>query len=225
VRLVFRNPGVELKPGMYVSVAIAVPLGQQLVIPASAVLQSGSQSIAFLDHGNGVLEPRVVELGVQLDESVIVLGGLKAGDRVVSSANFLVDSEAQLQAAMGAFSPLPQPAAGSSGATAAQVQIDLRTQPSAPRKGVNTVLVKLTGTDGKPVTGAQVSVTLAIPAMPAMGMAAQHASATLADKGSGEYEGSVQLPSGGTWTTTVTVQRGGKTMATKQLSVDVAGGM
>ena len=59
VRLVFRNPGVELKPGMYVNVAISVPLGQQLVIPASAVLQSGSQAIAFLDRGNGVLEPRV----------------------------------------------------------------------------------------------------------------------------------------------------------------------
>jgi RND family efflux transporter MFP subunit len=225
VRLVFRNPSVELKPGMYVNVAISVPLGQQLVIPASAVLQSGSQSIAFLDHGNGVLEPRVVELGLQLDDAVIVLGGLKAGDRVVSSANFLVDSEAQLQAAMGAFSPLLQPAAGSSGATAAQMQIDLSTQPSTPRKGANTVLVKLTSTNGKPVTGAQVSVTLAIPAMPAMGMAAQHSAATLNEKGNGGYEGSVQLSSGGTWAMTVTVQRGGKTIATKQLSVDVAGGM
>ena len=225
VRLVFRNPGVELKPGMYVNVAISVPLGQQLVIPASAVLQSGSQSIAFLDHGNGILEPRVIELGLQLDDSVMVLGGLKAGDRVVSSANFLVDSEAQLQAAMGAFSPLPPPAAGSSNAVATQMQIDLSTQPSSPRKGANTVRVKLTGSDGKPVTGAQVSVTFAIPAMPAMGMAAQHAATTLADKGDGEYEGSVQLPSGGTWATTVTVQRGGKTVASKQLSLDAAGGM
>jgi RND family efflux transporter MFP subunit len=225
VRLVFHNPGVLLKPGMYVNVAISVPLGQQLVIPASAVLQSGSQAIAFLDRGNGVLETRVVELGLQLDDSVIVLGGLKPGDRVVNSANFLVDSEAQLQAAMGAFAPLPQPALGSSGATAAQMQIDFNIQPSPPRKGANTVRVKLTGADGKPVTGTQVSVTLAIPAMPAMGMAGQHAAATLSDKGNGEYEGPVRLPSGGTWATTVTVQRGGKTVATKQLSFDAAGGM
>ncbi len=112
VRLVFRNPGVELKPGMYVNVEISVPLGMQLVIPSSAVLQSGSQAIAFLDHGNGVLEPRAIELGPQLNDSVIVLNGLKAGDRIVSSANFLVDSEAQFQAAMGAFSPLPQPLRG-----------------------------------------------------------------------------------------------------------------
>ncbi|WP_158788389.1 efflux RND transporter periplasmic adaptor subunit [Granulicella sp. L46] len=225
VRLVFRNPRVELKPGMYVNVAISVPLGQQLVIPASAVLQSGSQAIAFLDHGNGVLEPRVIELGLQLDDSVMVLGGLKAGDRVVSSANFLVDSEAQLQTAMGAFSPLPQSAAGSSNAVVTQMQIDLSTQPSPPRKGANTVQVKLAAIDGKPVTGAQVGVTFTIPAMPAMGMAAQHAAATLTDKGNGDYEGSVQLPSGGTWTTTVTVQRGGKAIATRQLSVDATGGM
>jgi RND family efflux transporter MFP subunit len=225
VRLVFRNPAVVLKPGMYVNVAISVPLGQQLVIPASAVLQSGSQSIAFLDHGNGVLEPRVVELGLQLDDLVIVLGGLKAGDRVVSSANFLVDSEAQLQAALGAFSPLSQPAAGTGGAAATQVQIDLNTQPSPPRKGANTVRVKLTGSDGKPVTGAQVSVTFAIPAMPAMGMAAQHAAATLIDKGNGDYEAPVQFPSGGTWATIVTVQRDGKTIASKQLSLDATGGM
>ena len=225
VRLVFRNPDVVLKPGMYVNVAISVPLGQQLVIPSSAVLQSGSQAIAFLDHGNGVLEPRVVQLGLQLDDSVLVLGGLKAGDRVVNSANFLVDSEAQLQAVMGSFSPLPQPSTGTTSAAAAQMQIDLSTQPSPPRKGANTVRVKLTGTDGKPVTGAQVSVVFFMPAMPAMGMAAKHATAMLTDKGNGDYEGPLQFGSGGTWAATVTVQRGGQTIATKQLSVDVAGGM
>ena len=113
VRLVFRNPGVVLKPGMYVNVAIAVPLGRQLVIPASAVLQAGTRAIAFIDHGNGNLEPRTIETGPQLDDSVVVLSGLKPGDRVVSSANFLVDSEAQLQAALGAYSALPQQPAAS----------------------------------------------------------------------------------------------------------------
>jgi len=68
-------------------------------------------------------------------------------------------------------------------------------------------------------------VTFAIPAMPAMGMAAQHAAATLTDKGNGDYGGTVQLPAGGTWATTITVQRGGKTIASKQLSLDVTGGM
>jgi Cu(I)/Ag(I) efflux system membrane fusion protein/cobalt-zinc-cadmium efflux system membrane fusion protein len=224
VRLVFSNPGVILKPGMYVNVAISVRLGRQIVIPASAVLQTGTRAIAFIDHGNGSLEPRTIEIGPQLDDSVVVLSGLKAGEKVVSSANFLVDSEAQLQAAMGAYAPTaPQPAASS--APAAQIQVDLSTEPSPPRKGANVVRVKLTGSDGKPVPGAQVTATFFMPAMPAMGMAAERAAAALSDKGNGLYEGSVQLSTGGTWQVTVTVQRGGQTVGTKQLSLSAMGGM
>jgi Cu(I)/Ag(I) efflux system membrane fusion protein/cobalt-zinc-cadmium efflux system membrane fusion protein len=224
VRLVFSNPGVILKPGMYVNVAISVRLGRQMVIPASAVLQTGTRAVAFVDHGNGSLEPRTVEIGPQLDDSVVVLSGLKAGEKVVSSANFLVDSEAQLQAAAGAFAPTaPQPAASS--APAAHIQVDLSTEPSPPRKGANTVRVKLTGTDGKPVPGAQVTATFFMPAMPAMGMATERDAAALSDKGNGLYEGSVQLPTGGTWQVTVTVQRGGQTVGTKQLSISATGGM
>jgi Cu(I)/Ag(I) efflux system membrane fusion protein/cobalt-zinc-cadmium efflux system membrane fusion protein len=224
VRLIFSNPGVILKPGMYVNVAISIRLGRQLVIPASAVLQTGTRAVAFVDHGNGSLEPRTIEIGPQLDDSVVVLSGLKAGEKVVSSANFLVDSEAQLQAAMGAYAPAaPQPAINS--ASTAQIQVDLSTDPSPPRKGANTVRVKLTGSDGKPVPGAQVTATFFMPAMPAMGMAAERDAATLSDRGSGLYEGSVQLSTGGTWQVTVTVQRGGQTVGTKQLSLSAMGGM
>jgi Cu(I)/Ag(I) efflux system membrane fusion protein/cobalt-zinc-cadmium efflux system membrane fusion protein len=224
VRLVFSNPGVILKPGMYVNVAISVRLGRQIVIPASAVLQTGTRAIAFIDHGSGSLEPRTIEIGPQLDDSVVVLSGLKAGEKVVSSANFLVDSEAQLQAAMGAFAPTaPQPAASS--APAAQIQVDLSTDPSPPRRGANTVHVKLTSSDGKPVPGAQVTATFFMPAMPAMGMAAERAAAALSDKGNGLYEGSVQLSTGGTWQVTLTVQRGGQTVGTKQLSLSATGDM
>ena len=224
VRLVFSNPGVILKPGMYVNVAISVRLGRQMVIPASAALETGTRAVAFVDHGNGSLEPRTIEIGPQLDDTVVVLSGLKAGEKVVSSANFLVDSEAQLQAAMGAYAPTtPEPAAGSAPAT--QVQVDLSTDPSPPRQGANTVRVNLISIDGKPVPGAQVTATFFMPAMPAMGMAAERAAATLSDKGNGLYEGSVQLPTGGTWQVTVTVQRGGQTVGTKQLSLSAAGGM
>jgi Cu(I)/Ag(I) efflux system membrane fusion protein/cobalt-zinc-cadmium efflux system membrane fusion protein len=224
VRLVFRNPGVVLKPGMYVNVAISVPLGRQLVIPSSAVLQAGTRAIVFVNHGNGNLEPRTIEAGPQLDDSLVVLSGLKVGEKVVSSANFLVDSEAQLQAAAGAYAPLaPQPAAGAT--PVQQMQIDLSTQPSPPRKGANTVRVKLTGSDGRPVSGLQVSANFFMPAMPAMGMAAERAAAALADKGSGFYEGPLQLPTGGTWQVSITVQRGGQTVATKQLSLSATGGM
>ena len=224
VRLVFSNPGVILKPGMYVNVAIAVRLGRQMVIPASAVLQTGTRAIAFVDHGNGNLEPRTIETGTQIDDSVMVLSGLKPGEKVVSSANFLVDSEAQLQAAAGAYAPIaPQPAAGA--APAARIQIDFSTEPSPPRQGANKLRVKLTGSDGKPMAGAQVTVTFFMPAMPDMGMAAVHATAALADKGNGLYEGSLQLPTGGTWQVTVTVQSGGQTVATKRLTFSATGGM
>ena len=106
-----------------------------------------------------------------------------------------------------------------------QIGIDLGTEPATPRKGANTIRVKLTGADGKPVAGAQVTATFFMAAMPAMGMAAMRDVATLADKGNGLYEGPLQLQSGGTWQVTITVQRGGQTIATKQLSLSATGGM
>jgi Cu(I)/Ag(I) efflux system membrane fusion protein/cobalt-zinc-cadmium efflux system membrane fusion protein len=227
VRLVFSNPGVVLKPGMYVNVTIGVPLGRQLAVPASAVLQAGTRQIAFIDHGQGYLEPRVIEVGPRVDDRVVVLKGLRLGERVVSSANFLVDSEAQLQAAMGSFAP-PPPGAGAAAAVdapARQIGIDLSTEPDPPHKGANTVRIKLMEADAKAVTGAQVSVTFFMAAMPAMGMAAMRDVATLTDKGNGLYEGPVQLQTGGTWQVTVRVQRGGQTIATKQLSISATGGM
>jgi Cu(I)/Ag(I) efflux system membrane fusion protein/cobalt-zinc-cadmium efflux system membrane fusion protein len=225
VRLVMSNPGVVLKPGMYVNVNIAAPLGRQLVIPASGVLQAGTRQIAFIDRGQGSLEPREIETGLRLDDSVVVLKGLKAGDRIVSSANFLIDSEAQLQNAMSGYMPAPQQGADTSRQATEQLQIEFATRPSPPHKGVNTLLVKLAGPDGKPVTGVYPTVTFFMPAMPAMGMAAQHASGALTDHGNGNYEGPAQLDSGGTWQVTVTVQRGNKTVATKQLSMSATGGM
>ena len=227
VRLVFPNPGVALKPGMYVNVTIAAPLGRQLVVPSSAVLQAGSRSVAFLDHGNGSLEPRRVEVGAQIDGDVVVLAGLKPGDKVVSSANFLVDSEAQLQSAIGNFSPPASPESDGTppAAQSAPIQIDFSTEPTPPRKGANTVRVKLSAADPKQFAGAQVVANFFMPAMPAMGMAAEHANANLAEKGAGIFEGPLHLDSGGTWQVSITVQRNGQTIATKLLSVSATGGM
>jgi len=227
VRLVFSNLGVVLKPGMYVNVSIDIPLGRQLVIPSSGVLQAGTRQIAFVDHGQGYLEPRDVEVGPRVDDHSIVLKGLKSGEQIVSSANFLVDSEAQLQAAIGSFAP-PPPGAGAAAAMNGpnqQITIDLSTDPTPPHKGANTLRVKLTGTDGKRVTGMQTVVTFFMPAMPAMGMAAMRVGAALSEKGNGVYEGPVELQTGGTWQITVTVQRNGQAVASKQLSLSATGGM
>jgi RND family efflux transporter MFP subunit len=227
VRFVFSNSGLALKPGMFVNVSMSVPLGRQLVIPASGALQAGTREIAFLDHGNGSLEPREIQIGPRLDGHVVVLKGLKAGDKIVSSANFLVDSEAQLQAAIGSFA-LPPPGAGEAASVnspAEQVSIDLSSTPSPPRSGGNTLRVKLTGAGSKPVTGAQVTVTFYMPAMPAMGMAAIKKTATLSDRGDGTYEAPLELPSGGSYQVTLTATRNGQTIGSKQLSVNATGGM
>ena len=225
VRLVFNNPRLLLKPGMYVSVAIGIPLGRQLVIPTSGVLQAGNREIAFLDHGQGNLEPREIQTGPQLDDSVVVVKGLAPGDRIVSSANFLVDSEAQLQSALGSLSPLPQSAAPSGSATAQSLRIDFSSEPSPPHKGANTIEVRLTTSDGKSVSGAQVTVTFFMAAMPAMGMGPVRADATLVDKGQGLYSGILRLESGGTWQVSIAVARNGQSIAAKQLSVSATGGM
>lgn len=228
VRLAFANPGLKLTPGMFVNVSLKFPLGRQLVIPASGVFQSGTRSIAFVDRGEGYLEPRDVTLGPRAGDEFIVLKGLQAGERIVTSANFLIDSESQLQAALGSFVP-PPPGAGEAaamnGPNVPQANIEFSTVPSPPAKGSNAVRVKLSAADGSGITGAQVAVTFSMPAMPEMGMPAKRITATLAGKGGGEYEGPAQLPSGGTWQVTIVAQKSGQTLASKQMSVNAEGGM
>jgi len=225
VRLIFPNPGLKLTPGMFVNTVLQVRAGTQLVIPASGVLQSGTRQVVFVNHGDGYLEPRDVELGARAGEDFVVLKGLKEGEEIVTSANFLIDSESQLQAALGSFTP-PPPGAGTAGAmNAPPASVELTTEPSPPRKGGNVIRVKLSEASGAPISGAEVSVTFYMPAMPAMGMAAMRTPVTLSDKGNGLYEASAQLDSGGTWQVTVIAKKNGQTVASKQLSVNATGGM
>jgi len=111
VRLVFANPGLKLRPGMYVNVRAKLPMGRQLVVPASAAFHSGTKNLLFVYKGEGSIEPREVELGPQVGDELVVTKGIKPQEQIVTSANFLIDSEAQLQAAAGAFIP-PPPGAG-----------------------------------------------------------------------------------------------------------------
>ncbi len=225
VRLIFPNPGMKLTPGMFVNAVLQVRAGTQLVIPASGVLQSGTRQVVFVNRGDGYLEPREVELGARASEEFIVLKGLKEGEEIVTSANFLIDSESQLQAALGSFTP-PPPGAGTAGAmNAPRASVELSTDPAPPRKGSNTIRVKISEAGGAPISGAEVSVTFFMPAMPAMGMAAMRTPVTLSEKGNGLYEGSAQLDSGGTWQVTIVAKKNGQTVASKQLSVNATGGM
>ena len=229
VRLAVNNPGVTLKPGMFVNVDLKSALGRQLVVPASAVFQTGLHQVVFVDHGNGGLEPKDVSLGARVGDDFIVLKGLVAHQQIVTSANFLLDSESQLQAAAGSYTP-PAPGAGQQApANPAQQQptvaIDFTTDPNPAHKGSNTFHVKLTGANGQPVAGAQVAVTFFMAAMPAMGMGAMNTTTQLTQRSPGFYDGTSELESGGTWQVTVTVKQGGQTIATKQLRVNAEGGM
>jgi RND family efflux transporter MFP subunit len=225
VRIVSANSELQLKPGMFVNVALKVPLGRQLVIPASGVLQSGSRQIAFVDRSDGYLEPREVELGTRVGDDYIVTKGLKAGEQIVTSANFLIDSESQLQASLGSFVPPPPGAGAASAVNASQANAELTSQPSPPNKGSNVFHIKLTDANGSPISGAEVSVTFLMPAMPAMGMAAVSTPVALHDKGNGVYEGTGVLESGGTWQTAILAKKNGQTIVSKQLSVSATGGM
>jgi len=213
---------------MYVNVRLGMPLGKQLVVPGSAVFHSGSRNLVFAYRGEGNIEPRDVELGSRVGEQQVVTKGVHAGEQIVVSANFLIDSEAQLQAAAGAFVP-PPPGAGAAAAMNAPAQtqatIDLITDPSPPHKGSNTIRVKLASGDGKPVTGAQVTVTLFMPAMQDMGMAAMKTIVHASDKGGGLYEGNGDLGSGGTWQVTVTATQNGQVIVSKHLALNATGGM
>jgi RND family efflux transporter MFP subunit len=226
VRIVSANSDQQLKPGMFVNVALKVPLGSQLVIPASGVLQSGSRQIAFVERSDGYLEPREVELGTRVGDDFMVTKGLQAGEQIVTSANFLIDSESQLQASLGSFVPPPLGAgAALSSANAPQANAELTSQPSPPNKGSNVFRIKLTDANGSPIAGAEVSVTFSMAAMPAMGMAAVRTPVALSDKGNGMYEGTGVLESGGTWQTLILAKKNGQMIASKQLSVSATGGM
>jgi len=104
VRFTIPNPDGALKPNMFTDVQVKIDLGTKLAIPAEAVIDTGERHVVYVDNGGGNFEPREVTLGFKGDGMVEVIRGLKAGERVASAANFLIDSEAKLKGVV----PLPQ---------------------------------------------------------------------------------------------------------------------
>ena len=101
IRMEFANPNFTLKPQMFAEVDLKIDYGSQIVVPQEAVLDSGKEQRVFVAKGNGYFEPHEITTGAKLDGKVVVLSGLKAGETVVRSGNFLVDSESRLQSATG----------------------------------------------------------------------------------------------------------------------------
>ena len=101
VRFEFPNPHGKLKPEMYANVEIKVHLGHKLAVPEGAIIDTGLRQLAIIDKGSGYFEPREVKVGTKVDNYYEVIKGLKAGEKVVTSANFLIDSESKLKEAIG----------------------------------------------------------------------------------------------------------------------------
>jgi Cu(I)/Ag(I) efflux system membrane fusion protein len=120
VRINLPNPDGKLKPGMYANVVVEIDAGEGLTIPFDSVLPTGLRMLAFVDKGSGRLEPRFIQVGRQFvdledpnqERYYQVIGGLQEGERIVSSANFLIDAEAQVQGAVRDFGAEPSPVPG-----------------------------------------------------------------------------------------------------------------
>jgi RND family efflux transporter MFP subunit len=127
LRVELPNPQGRLKPAMYAQVEIAAAGSPQLVVPSSAVIDNGTRRVVLIDKGEGRFEPRDVKLGARSDEFTVITEGVKEGERVVTSATFLLDSEANLKAALGALTGGSDTARVSHSAAGTLDEVDART--------------------------------------------------------------------------------------------------
>ena len=107
VRIDIPNPDFKLRPAMYVNAELGMDMGEGLTIPVSAVMPTGTRNLVFINKGEGKLEPRIVQLGSKYGDAYEVQGGLREGEQVIASANFLIDAESKVQQAVKDFEPSP----------------------------------------------------------------------------------------------------------------------
>jgi Cu(I)/Ag(I) efflux system membrane fusion protein len=222
------NPSMRLLPGMFVNATFVSRAEQpSVVVPRSAVLDTGTRKIVYVARLNGVFEAREVAVGAPSNDLFPVTNGLRTGDRVVLNGNFLIDSQAHLSSGMSGlyggskeFNAAPQAPnsnapAGTGGERAAIAKIELHVDPDPMKAGEdNSFSVRVTGADGKPVADASVTLTLIMPAMPSMGMPEMKSTLALpwaSDRAM--YIGKGQPGIAGTWNVIVEARRNGAVIA------------
>ena len=249
VRLELPNQGLRLKPGMYGTVTLRIESVKTLVVPKEAVLDTGLRQLVYLDRGQGVYEPASVKLGRKSQDRVEVLEGIKEGDRVVTSANFLLDADSKLasagsmQAMMGRVGMADWQMRGAyetkmegmdmgkgdvSSPPAKPVSetrqvsgysLTFTTVPEKPKAGETLLKLKVTDPAGYEVTNAQVVFAYTMP-MPGMTESKAKAFHTK----DGIYEGKAMLGMGGMWVVTATVTLPSLPPITEKFQFAVAGG-
>ena len=222
------NPGMRLLPGMFVSATFVTRAPQpSVVVPRSAVLDTGTRRIVYVARLNGVFEAREVAVGAPSDDLFPVSSGLQPGEKVVLNGNFLIDSQAHLSSGMSGlyggskeFTAAPQAQSSGTSPAASNQQavpskIDFHSDPDPMKAGEdNNFQVKLTGADGKPVPEASVTLTLIMPAMPSMGMPEMKSVVPLPwSPDHAMYMGKGQPGMAGTWTVIVEARKNGAVIA------------
>ena len=107
VRVELPNPGLQLKPDMFVNATVKIPLGTSIVVPVAAVMDTGKRQVVWVEMKPGMFEPREVQVGAREGDRIQILSGVKAGEKVASTGGYLIDSEAQLKGTGGGHEGMP----------------------------------------------------------------------------------------------------------------------
>ncbi len=214
------NPGMRLLPGMFVSATfVSRAAGPAVVVPRSAVLDTGTRKIVYVSKADGVFEAREVKVGAPTEDVFPVLSGLKAGDKVVLNGNFMIDSQAQLSSGMtGLYGGSKEFATDqqeqSANSAPGALKIEMHAQGELKGGEENAFRAALTDVSGKPIADAQVTVTLVMPAMPSMNMPEMRNSFALTwSSGQQVYAGRGNVPMSGSWNVTVEARKNGSVIA------------
>ena len=221
VRLEFSNPNFMLKPEMFTNVRLNVALGRQVLVPRDSVMDTGTEQYVFIDLGNGYIQPRLVQVSAAGDDKAGIIRGLKAGEKVVTAANFVIDSDSRLK---GAFAEMGKPStmqAGQAQSASQTISVDVL-EPSTAKTGMNAIRLRVKDGAGNPIVGAQVEVSLSMPqmgSMPPMTSRATLAESGGAESGGGVYTGQIEFQMAWTWQTTVTARRNGDVIGIAKTSI------
>ena len=217
VRIALSNPSGVLKPNMLATVSLQLPQSHALVLPADALVDTGTDHIVFVAEGEGRFAPRHVRIGRRSGADVEVISGLEDGDQVAASATFFLDSESQLRGALQGYETATT--ADTAAAPTRRPTVTFHTEPAIPKPGDATAIVTIATPDGAPMTDADVQVVLFMAGMPTMNMPAMRTEARLLPASAGTYRGTVQVMTPGRWDVTVTVRRSGQLLTTQQFAV------